>query len=96
MALLEKTMSRQLIELNIKGLQHLSSLEAEKINLVGKEELQLLSLEWSSKWDMIDNVALEKLQPHQNLRRLCIKKYPIDAGFPRWIHSLPNLVSMEL
>ena len=96
MALLEKTTSRQLIELNIKGLQHLSSLEAEKINLVGKEELQLLSLEWSSKWDMIDNVALEKLQPHQNLRRLCIKKYPIDAGFPRWIQSLPNLVSMEL
>jgi len=96
MALLEKTTSRQLIELNIKDLQHLSSLEAEKINLVGKEELQLLSLEWSSKWDMIDNVALEKLQPHQNLRRLCIKKYPIDAGFPRWIQSLPNLVSMEL
>ncbi|CAD6336120.1 unnamed protein product [Miscanthus lutarioriparius] len=70
--------------------------EAEKINLVGKEELQLLSLEWSSKCDMIDNVALENLQPHQNLGRLCIKNYPIGAGFPHWMQSLPNLVSMEL
>jgi hypothetical protein len=63
---------------------------------VGKEELQLLNLEWNSKRGVVDNVALEELQPHQNLRRLFIKIYPIDAGFPRWMQSLPNLVSMEL
>ncbi|RCV39568.1 hypothetical protein SETIT_8G234700v2 [Setaria italica] len=93
MAILQKTTSHQLIELNIKHLEGLSSSEANIIELAQKEELQFLSLEWSGP--VFNEVALEELQPHENLKRLCIKNY-VGGDFPNWLRLLPNLVRLEL
>ncbi|RCV22195.1 hypothetical protein SETIT_4G201400v2 [Setaria italica] len=100
MAILQKTTSHQLIELNIEHLEYLSSSEANIIELAQKEELQFLSLEWSElslEWfnPVFNKVALEELQPHQNLKRLCIKNY-VGGDFPNWLRLLPNLVRLEL
>jgi hypothetical protein len=43
----------------------------------------------------MDMDVLEELQPHPNLERLRIKNY-CGAGFPNWMHSLHNLVRLEL
>nr|XP_034592130.1 disease resistance protein RGA2-like [Setaria viridis] len=102
MAILQKTTSHQLIELNIEHLEYLSSSEANIIELAQKEELQFLSLEWSElqfslEWfnPVSNKVALEELQPHQNLKRLCIKNY-VGGDYPNWLRLLPNLVRLEL
>nr|XP_034607176.1 disease resistance protein RGA2-like isoform X1 [Setaria viridis] len=92
MAILQKTTSHQLIELNIKHLEGLSSSEANIIELAQKEELQFLSLEWSGP--VFNKVALEELRPHQNLKRLCIKNY-VGGDFPNWLRLLPNLVRLS-
>ncbi|TYG96751.1 hypothetical protein ES288_A11G377400v1 [Gossypium darwinii] len=63
-------------------------------NLKEKQHLRSLVLEWNRRGDDNDaNKSLEDLQPHPNLKELCIRGWRGDAKFPSWISLLTNLVS---
>nr|CAD1834383.1 unnamed protein product [Ananas comosus var. bracteatus] len=91
-------------ELEIKGLENVTSpADAKAANLVEKK-LQNLKLEWndvSGNDDMEEmDAVLENLQPHQNLVNLVIEGYA-GGKFPSWMMNridscLPNLVEIEL
>ncbi|KAF7824658.1 putative disease resistance protein [Senna tora] len=101
-----ETNIKQLKELNIRGA--ISILELQNIvypmdafesNFKNKMYLEELSLEWSvnNNQSQDDKDVLEKLQPHQNLKKLSIRNYG-GIEFPDWLAdlSLSNVVSLKL
>ncbi|XP_017629261.1 putative disease resistance protein RGA3 [Gossypium arboreum] len=64
-------------------------------NLKEKQRLRLLVLEWNGDNDD-DDKSLEDLQPHPNLKELCIRGWRGDAKFPSWISLLTNLVDISI
>ncbi|KAL5778735.1 hypothetical protein ACOSQ2_009472 [Xanthoceras sorbifolium] len=77
-----------------------SSEESKEANLKGKQQLGVLRLEWEREVNdhqviAEDEVLLENLQPHSNLKELHVYGYR-GGRFPHWILSdlsllLPNL-----
>ncbi|XP_059428669.1 putative disease resistance protein RGA4 [Corylus avellana] len=76
--------------------------ECKAANLKEKQHLLSLDLQWSIKEGVIasddivdDEVLLEVLQPHPNLKRLRLQGN-YGARLPIWLSSLTNLVRFEL
>ena len=85
----------------IQGLQNVvDAKDALEANLVKKECLDELQLEWDSHGGDDQNGAnavLNNLQPHSNLKRLTIYRYG-GSRFPDWFggSSILNMVSLRL
>ena len=88
-------------ELNIRHLERVADLDAEKANIADKKNLRRLTLSWErydlSKLEEDDDKVLEALEPHSNLECLRI------AGFrgrylPRWMtnSTLENIVEVVI
>ncbi|XP_027909268.1 putative disease resistance protein At3g14460 [Vigna unguiculata] len=97
---------QQLGELNLDGslsimeLQNIeNSLDASEAYLKNKTLLVRLELRWEWNRDSIDSKkeeeVIKNLQPSENLKELEILFYG-GKQFPNWLHSLPNLVALEL
>ncbi|KAL7203601.1 hypothetical protein ACSBR2_016798 [Camellia fascicularis] len=77
-------------ELSLSGLQNVvDPLDAREANLINKEGLKVLSMEWSVGSDesqdrRVETEMLNVLRPHKNLEELHIKCY-LGTGFPTWI-----------
>ncbi|XP_034701515.1 putative disease resistance RPP13-like protein 1 [Vitis riparia] len=73
--------------------------DASEANLVGKQYLDELELEWNRGSDVEQNgaeIVLNNLQPHSNLKRLTIYGYG-GSRFPDWLGpSVLNMVSLRL
>ncbi|XP_052886205.1 putative disease resistance protein RGA4 [Gossypium arboreum] len=90
-------------ELSIKGLHNVkSSMEAKNANLIKKHNLRSLSLSWrinrnENSPHQNDEEVLSALQPHSNLKKLCIIDYQ-GLTLPYWMMDLllPNLVEISL
>ncbi|KAB1670636.1 hypothetical protein ES319_1Z150200v1, partial [Gossypium barbadense] len=70
-------------------------------NFKEKQHLRSLLLEWKFYFDFNDDEyddykSLEDLQPHHNLKELCIRGWRSDAKFPSWLSFLTNLVYMTI
>ncbi|PPE01232.1 hypothetical protein GOBAR_DD01726 [Gossypium barbadense] len=76
-------------ELNIRQLQNVQdATEAMEANLIGKRNLQSLSLCWEK--------VLNHLQPHQFLEKLSIRGYQ-GIYLPRWMTvQKPNIIELKL
>ncbi|QCD85631.1 hypothetical protein DEO72_LG3g150 [Vigna unguiculata] len=97
---------QQLGELNLDGSLSImelhnieNSLDASEAYLKNKTLLVKLELEWGWNRDSIDSKkeeeVIKNLQPSENLKELEILFYG-GKQFPNWLHSLPNLVALEL
>ncbi|KAK4605443.1 hypothetical protein RGQ29_013484 [Quercus rubra] len=79
-------------ELSIKELDNVRNfVEAKNANLIGKQSLHSLSLVWQNKSqcpvpEQVEDV-LDGLQPHSNLKVLCIHNY-LGSKFPTWMQDL--------
>ncbi|KAB2060033.1 hypothetical protein ES319_A11G349900v1 [Gossypium barbadense] len=60
-------------------------------NFKEKQHLRSLVLLWDGDNDDDDEKSLEDLQPHPNLKELCIGGWRGDAKFPSWLSLLTNL-----
>ncbi|XP_059597437.1 putative disease resistance RPP13-like protein 1 isoform X2 [Vitis vinifera] len=73
--------------------------DALQANMKDKKYLDELSLNWSYEisHDAIQDEILNRLSPHQNLKKLSIGGYP-GLTFPDWLGdgSFSNLVSLQL
>ena len=99
-------LTRVLKELHrLRGHLHISNLRhgkdgALESNLLKEKHLQSLTLDWLRE-DVdeanvgYDGMSLEALQPHPNLKRLCIRNNG-GVTFPSWLPSLTNLVRLVL
>ncbi|XP_077230008.1 putative disease resistance protein At3g14460 isoform X1 [Tasmannia lanceolata] len=82
--------------MGIRGLRNVQNIEeAKEANLKGKIYLNQLVLEWDryaySKHGIVtDEIVMEGLQPHANLKKLHIDSYG-GVSFPSWIGHLINL-----
>ncbi|TYG96778.1 hypothetical protein ES288_A11G380000v1 [Gossypium darwinii] len=70
-------------------------------NLKEKQHLRSLDLEWyddndDDDDDDVEDKSLEDLQPHPNLKELCIEGWRGDAKFPSWLSFLTNLVYIRI
>ncbi|KAG6682721.1 hypothetical protein I3842_13G156700 [Carya illinoinensis] len=90
-------------ELQILRLRHgedIALLDYKGANLKEKEHLQVLALDWSRGNEenvnaRDENMALEGLEPHPNLKKLYIHYYG-GVRVPMWLLSLTNLVDLEI
>ncbi|KAK7301034.1 hypothetical protein RJT34_11889 [Clitoria ternatea] len=84
-------------KLKVKGLENVnSSSEAQEANLLGKKDLEELWLSWDDTETKPHNeLVLEGLQPHSNLKKLTIRGYE-GLQLPSWIENLTNLVDLHL
>ncbi|XVE74570.1 hypothetical protein DITRI_Ditri12bG0027700 [Diplodiscus trichospermus] len=90
-------------ELSIEALYNVkSSTEAKNAQLIEKPNLRSLILSWKAKnkensHRINAKEILNGLQPHANLKKLCIIDYQ-GLRFPRWMMDLllPNLVVISL
>ncbi|KAL7234985.1 hypothetical protein ACSBR1_018459 [Camellia fascicularis] len=93
---------------HIRGAIHISRLEnvsgvkdAREANLMSKEELKELSLEWdesqSSQNDIVERNVLDVMRPFKLLERLTINGYR-STNFPNWVGdvSFSKMVFMRL
>ncbi|KAG8479814.1 hypothetical protein CXB51_029315 [Gossypium anomalum] len=64
-------------------------------NLKEKQHLVSLVLKWNGGNDD-DDKSLEDLQPHPNLKELCIRGWRGDAKFPSWLSLLTKLVDITI
>ncbi|KAK8273153.1 hypothetical protein V6Z12_D11G387200 [Gossypium hirsutum] len=64
-------------------------------NLKEKQHWSALVLQWNVDEDD-DEKSLEDLQPHPNLKQLCIGGWRGDAEFPSWLSLLTNLVKIKI
>ncbi|KAK4542322.1 hypothetical protein RGQ29_033197 [Quercus rubra] len=76
------------------------TVECKATNMKDKQHLQELRLSWDDKWDdgeteCYDEMSLEGLQPHPNLRKLELSLY-MGVRIPSWVSSLTNLVHFRL
>ncbi|CDP19354.1 unnamed protein product [Coffea canephora] len=72
--------------------------DAELANLSEKPNLHRLVFEWGDRDEESDNcdeVVLEGLQPHPNLKELQILKFMGDQ-FPQWFMNLTSLVELRV
>ncbi|XP_010657708.1 putative disease resistance RPP13-like protein 1 [Vitis vinifera] len=73
--------------------------DASEANLVGKQNLDELELEWHCGSNVEQNgedIVLNNLQPHSNLKRLTIHGYG-GSRFPDWLGpSILNMLSLRL
>ncbi|KAL6329431.1 hypothetical protein AAG906_020864 [Vitis piasezkii] len=74
--------------------------DASEANMVGKQYLDELELEWNRGSDVEQNgadIVLNNLQPHSNIKRLTIYGYG-GSRFPDWLGgpSILNMVSLRL
>ncbi|KAL6329407.1 hypothetical protein AAG906_017724 [Vitis piasezkii] len=70
--------------------------DASEANLVGKQYLDELQLEWHCRSDVEQNgadIVLNNLQPHSNLKRLTIYGYG-GSRFPDWLGG-PSILNMK-
>ncbi|KAK4592361.1 hypothetical protein RGQ29_016771, partial [Quercus rubra] len=88
--------------LDIRGLGHGEdeTVECKATNMKDKQHLQELKLWWDDKRDdgeteCYDEMSLEGLQSHPNLRGLGLSSY-MGVRIPSWVSSLTNLVSFTL
>ncbi|XP_027909448.1 putative disease resistance RPP13-like protein 1 [Vigna unguiculata] len=86
--------------LSIKALENIeNSVDASEAYLKNKTLLVKLKLRWTRNRDSIDSKkeeeVIKNLQPSENLKELVILHYG-GKEFPNWLHSLLNLVSLEL
>ncbi|KAM0880065.1 hypothetical protein ACQ4PT_033812 [Festuca glaucescens] len=90
---------RDLRELVVRGLDNVESYkEAKNAKLKEKQHLSSLFLEWSAPDQIItDDLVLDHLEPHANIRVLVIQGYD-GPKVPFWIEnrSVKNLVSLKL
>jgi hypothetical protein len=92
---------RTLRELQVFGLENVESLEeADNAKLSEKQYLDSLSLMWAARANAEngkDDLILDHLEPHANIRNLKISGY-CGTRLPIWIENLrvKNLVSLEL
>ncbi|OEL20008.1 putative disease resistance protein [Dichanthelium oligosanthes] len=92
---------RTLRELDVFSLENVESLEeADNAKLNEKRYLNSLSLMWSARANAEngkDDLVLDHLEPHANIRNLKISGY-CGIRLPLWIENLrvKNLVSLEL
>ncbi|XP_054816829.1 putative disease resistance RPP13-like protein 1 [Prosopis cineraria] len=97
---------KQLGKLNLQGelsifeLQNVvHGMDASTVNLKEKKCLDELSFQWSPDChnnSQNERYVLEKLQPHQNLKKLSVMHYG-GTRFPDWFsNTLPNIVSLRL
>ncbi|KAJ9129307.1 hypothetical protein P3X46_033890 [Hevea brasiliensis] len=90
-------------ELKIVNLRYVKNgtSEFKAANLKEKQHLQILELVWNEDGDDSegandvenDEMGLEALRPHQNLKELSLEFYR-GVKFPSWISSLTNLMSI--
>ncbi|RCV10322.1 hypothetical protein SETIT_2G103000v2 [Setaria italica] len=90
---------------NIKALPKTMGDDASEANIVGKDFLEALMLEWSYSDDNMDdclgheiaNKILRNLQPNSNLQKLIVRNYAGNL-FPLWMQEpyLIKLVSITL
>ncbi|XP_050282984.1 putative disease resistance protein RGA4 isoform X1 [Quercus robur] len=88
--------------LSINNLGHgkddMLELECKAAILKEKQQLQQLKLWWDSRWAenniCYDEMSLEKLQPHPNLKALKLGFY-MGMIIPSWVSSLTNIVHLE-
>ncbi|XP_030962680.1 putative disease resistance protein RGA4 isoform X1 [Quercus lobata] len=88
--------------LSIENLKHGkdAALQYKDANLKEKQRLDRLNLNWVEE-DIdeagagYNDMSLEDLQPHKNLKALSLKQYG-GVRFPHWFLSLTNLVQFEL
>ncbi|XP_065617264.1 putative disease resistance protein RGA3 [Quercus suber] len=86
----------------LKELNNVTNLmDAKNANLIGKENLHSVSLVWRREEGSnipahVEDV-LDGLQPHSNLKKLCIEQYG-GSKFPTWMEDLllQNLVEISL
>ncbi|KAK4592363.1 hypothetical protein RGQ29_016773 [Quercus rubra] len=76
------------------------TVECKATNMKDKQHLQDLSLYWDDKRDdgeteFYDEMSLEGLQPHPNLKSLEMWFY-MGVRIPSWVSSLTNLVRFQL
>ncbi|XP_065632629.1 putative disease resistance protein RGA4 isoform X2 [Quercus suber] len=74
--------------------------ECKATNMKDKQHLQQLTLLWKDIWDdgeteCYDEMSLEGLRPHPNLKSLEVWFY-MGVRIPSWVSSLTNLVKFEL
>ncbi|XP_071675906.1 disease resistance protein RGA2-like [Lolium perenne] len=89
---------RDLRELSVGGLDNVNYEEAKDAKLKEKQLLNSLYLEWSTPDQiMTDDLVLDHLEPHVNIRKLLIRGYE-GPTIPSWIEnrSVKNLVSFTL
>ncbi|CAL5331106.1 unnamed protein product [Camellia sinensis] len=87
----------------LSGLQNVVvPLDAREANLIDKEGLDVLSMEWSVNSDdsrdgRVETEVLDMLQPHKDLKELHIKGY-LGVGFPTWIGDplFSNMTDLSL
>ncbi|KAB2060029.1 hypothetical protein ES319_A11G349800v1 [Gossypium barbadense] len=65
-------------------------------NFKEKQHLRSLALLWDGGNDDDDEKSLEDLQPHPNLKELCIEGWRGDAKFPSWLSLHTNLVRIAI
>ncbi|RCV04564.1 hypothetical protein SETIT_1G010400v2 [Setaria italica] len=82
-------------ELSIRGLENVrSSKEAAEARLMAKRDLIKLGLFWSRGHQSKVDDILTNLQPHSNLRALCIVNHGGPAG-PSWLCSNIHMKYLE-
>ncbi|VAI27013.1 unnamed protein product [Triticum turgidum subsp. durum] len=90
---------RDLRELGLQGLENVKNCEeAKSAKLKEKQHLNSLFMEWSTPDQiMTDELVLDHLEPHVNIKVLKIQGYP-GPKIPSWIEdsSVKNLVSLRL
>jgi Leucine-rich repeat (LRR) protein len=89
-------------ELEIAGLENVKSAEeAQRIELIGKQSMKKLKLEWTedAERSVDDKLLLEKLVPPSTVKNFKIQYYN-SVSFPAWLmditHHLPNLTSVTM
>nr|UBY07442.1 NBS-LRR disease resistance protein [Dasypyrum villosum] len=90
---------RDLRELGLLGLENVKNWEeAKNAKLKEKQYLNSLFMKWSTPDQiMTDNLVLDHLEPHVNIKELQIQGYP-GPKIPSWMKnsSVKNLVSLRL
>nr|WLO97316.1 Pm55 protein [Dasypyrum villosum] len=90
---------RDLRRLGLLGLENVKNWEeAKNAKLKEKQYLNSLFMKWSTPDQiMTDNLVLDHLEPHVNIKELKIQGYP-GPKIPSWIEnsSVKNLVSLRL
>ena len=87
--------------LEIKHLERLEdgNSESKAANLREKQHLECLILNWDRESNLNandnDEMSLEGLQPHQNLKRLSVNNY-MGVRFSSWLLFLTNLTNLDL
>jgi Leucine-rich repeat (LRR) protein len=91
-------------DLDIENLRHGKdgASECKEAILKEKQHLRYLRLRWSTEGginasdvNVDDEMLLEVLQPHPNLKELCLEGN-WGSRLPRWLSSLTNLVTLRL